>query len=162
MSIKINDHVVLATFQGRKVPLRNTNPRECYELLIGKFATVLEINPRNKQALLLFDVSLDELNLINHNKIKNTLWINLSDLVLVNTKNDLLHRLVMVIKACNCSEIADFVFRVCINMPAKHEKRLGLTAQDMHVFEKLVAMDADKKYWLSKEQMRTMVEERRG
>ena len=73
-----NDRVILETFLGDKKPHNLDNENENYFLLIGKCGVVLDI--RDKQVLILFDESLDNLGLINHNEIKNSLWIYKSDI----------------------------------------------------------------------------------
>ncbi len=77
---QINDRVVLKSFLGIKKPESGNRDNENYSLLIGKYGAILDLNKREKKILILFDDNLDDLNLINHNKIKNSLWIYESDI----------------------------------------------------------------------------------
>ena len=77
---QINDRVVLETFLGDIKSSNLDYDNENYSLLIGKHGVILDINKTDKQVLILFDDSLDDLGLINHNEIKNSLWIYESDI----------------------------------------------------------------------------------
>ncbi len=77
---QINDRVILETFLGDVKQSDIDSDNENYFLLIGKCGVILEINEKDKQVLILFDESLDDLGLINHNDIKNSLWIYKSDI----------------------------------------------------------------------------------
>ena len=59
--------------------------RENYWVLIGKTGKIIESKNENfkNRVLVLFDDNLDNLNLFNHNPIKNTLWILTTDLEIV-------------------------------------------------------------------------------
>ena len=77
---KKNDRVILETFLGDIKPSNLDCDDENYFLLIGKYGVILDVNEKDKQVLILFDDSLDDLGLINHNEIKNSLWIYESDI----------------------------------------------------------------------------------
>ncbi len=79
---QINDRVILETFLGdvKQSDIDIDSDKENYSLLIGRCGVILDINEKDKQVLILFDESLDDLGLINHNDIKNSLWIYKSDI----------------------------------------------------------------------------------
>lgn len=77
---QINDRVTLKTFLGVCRPKNLDCDEENYWLLIGKHGVILDVNEREKQVLIRFDDNLDDIGLINHNKVKNSLWIYKSDI----------------------------------------------------------------------------------
>lgn len=82
--MKLNDKVILNTFLGKK-NTNNLRDENHYWILIGESGKVIEINNDlfEGRVLVLFDNDLDELNLNNHNLIKNSLWILETDLIMV-------------------------------------------------------------------------------
>ncbi len=81
MEIAKNTHAKLKTFLGTSTPDENTRSRENYRKLIGEMGKVIdydELDPN--KVLVLFDKDLDNFWLENHNPIKNSLWIRISDL----------------------------------------------------------------------------------
>lgn len=76
----VGDEVELISFNGKNKP---ENPDEIernenFYILIGSLGIVEKINER---VLVKFKQNLDELGLVNHNEIKNTLWISKNDIV---------------------------------------------------------------------------------
>jgi hypothetical protein len=80
MNIKYNTTVVLKSFLGLVNRPEDVSTKEDYWKLMGKSGIVIDLSEDYKKALLLFDQNLDDLSLENHNAIKNTLWIRISDL----------------------------------------------------------------------------------
>ena len=80
--MSINQKVRLKSFLGKKSNKKKLDERENYWILIGQIGKIIESENENfkEKVLVLFDTNLDELNLFNHNPIKNTLWIFKTDL----------------------------------------------------------------------------------
>lgn len=86
--MKIKDKVVLKSFLGLTGAPKSTKDNENYWKLIGKKgiieakkSTLHPYYPKNGfQVLVVFDVKLDTIGLINHNKIPNSIWIFENDL----------------------------------------------------------------------------------
>lgn len=72
--------VILQSFLGTLKPKGSINLRENYWQLIGESGSIILEDLKEKKVLIRFDKNLDDLNLENHNPIKNTLWIRISDL----------------------------------------------------------------------------------
>ncbi len=77
-----NQKVKLKSFLGKKSNNNKLDERENYWILIGKYGEIIETNNENfkERVLVLFDDNLDSLNLFNHNPLKNSLWILITDL----------------------------------------------------------------------------------
>jgi hypothetical protein len=75
-----NNSVTLKTFLGTVTPKNDTEERENYWKLIGKRGQVIDDNRDGDRVLVLFEVELDAYKFENHNPIKNSLWISVSDL----------------------------------------------------------------------------------
>ncbi|MGV4413911.1 hypothetical protein [Chryseobacterium sp. T1] len=80
-----NQRVKLKSFLGIKSNNSDFDQRENYWILIGKTGKVIETKNKNfeNRVLVIFDDNLDDLNLFNHNPIKNSLWILITDLEIV-------------------------------------------------------------------------------
>ena len=79
----INDQVILKTFLGTLSPQKKINTKEDYWKLIGEKGKVITENEiSDDNVLVLFKKDLDDFNLINHNPIRNSLFIKKSDLEL--------------------------------------------------------------------------------
>lgn len=80
-----NQRVKLKSFLGTNSNNSNLDETENYWVLIGKTGKVIEAKNENfeKKVLVLFDDNLDNLNLFNHNLIKNSLWILTTDLEII-------------------------------------------------------------------------------
>ena len=83
-----NTKVKLKSFLGTQKSNKKISDDENYWLLIGKKGEIIERNNLNfaNRILILFDDNLDEMNLVNHNPIKNSLWILESDLEFLDNK----------------------------------------------------------------------------
>jgi hypothetical protein len=78
-----NTLIKLKTFNGTLEPLIEVKHRENYWKLIGEKGIVLneaDFNP--EKVLVLFEKNLDDFDLENHNHIKNSLYIDKTDLEL--------------------------------------------------------------------------------
>jgi len=76
-----NTHVRIKSFLGTLTPSKNISDDENYWKLIGEKGIVIDdVEINNDRVLVLFDNSLDDFNLINHNPVKNSLWIKKTDL----------------------------------------------------------------------------------
>lgn len=73
-------HVTLKSFLGTTTPPDGTEENENYWHLIGISGKVIDDVGWNDSVLILFDVNLDDYKLENHNPIRNSLWIKISDL----------------------------------------------------------------------------------
>ena len=81
MILKENTPVILKSFLDREdSPKRYKGSKEDYWKLLGEIGSVIKLSDNKKKALILFEQNLDDLKLENHNEIKNTLWINITDL----------------------------------------------------------------------------------
>ena len=80
-----NQKVKLKSFLGKNSNNSDLDERENYWKLIGKTGNILETKNENfeNRVLVLFDDNLDELNVFNHNPIKNSLWILTTDLEII-------------------------------------------------------------------------------
>jgi hypothetical protein len=76
--------VILKTFLGTTKPKKNTAAREDYWNLIGQKGKVIDDPLANDRVLVLFESDLDNYQVENHNPIKNSLWIRITDLELKN------------------------------------------------------------------------------
>jgi hypothetical protein len=82
--IRKNTEVKLTSFLGTLTSKKKVFDDENYWKLIGEKGKVIDdVEFNDGRVLVLFENSLDDLNLINHNPIKNTLWIRKSDLDIV-------------------------------------------------------------------------------
>lgn len=83
----IGSQVELVAFNGKPHARNTSNRSENYWLLIGTQGIVVNDVPikgiKEDRVLILFDAHLDELGLISHNEITNTLWIERSDLKVI-------------------------------------------------------------------------------
>jgi hypothetical protein len=80
-----NKIVTLKSFLGTTEAKKFTEERENYWKLIGKKGKVIDVHQENDKVLVHFEINLDDMNLENHNTIKNSLWIKKSDLTLENS-----------------------------------------------------------------------------
>lgn len=76
------------------------------------------------------------------------------------SKVDFYKKLLSMLSSCDCEEIANFVFDVYCDMPKEEEDRLGFNEQDKDSIETLMAMDAGEEFWLSKEEMKRLIDAR--
>lgn len=65
-----------------------------------------------------------------------------------------------MLSSCDCEEIANFIFDVYCDMPQEEEDRLGFNEQDKDIIETLMAMDAGEEFWLSTEEMKSLIDAR--
>lgn len=80
--IEINAKVRLVAFLGTLASAKKISDGENYWTLIGQKGKVIEDGTNNSgRVLVLFENKLDDFKVINHNPIKNSLWIQKSDLV---------------------------------------------------------------------------------
>ena len=89
IDFKNNDRVLLISFNGSMKPDLGTQPYENYWKLIHQKGIVVQ-DPTNEglykniagenRLLVRFDKSLESLGLECHNRIKNSLWVKVSDL----------------------------------------------------------------------------------
>jgi hypothetical protein len=79
MPIKKNTLIRLKSFLGTLKPTGEISEKENYWKLIGEKGEIID-DTENEKVLILFDKNLDELNLENHNPIRNSLWIRKADL----------------------------------------------------------------------------------
>jgi hypothetical protein len=75
-----NERVILKSFLGTTKRRRGTSDRENYWKLIGEKGNIIDDRVTNGRVLFLFESNLDDYRLENHNPIKNSLWIKMSDL----------------------------------------------------------------------------------
>jgi hypothetical protein len=75
-----NRFVILKSFLGTTKPKKDTSEKENYWKLIGEKGKVIDDQGTDNRVLVLFESNLDDYQLENHNPIKNSLWIRLSDL----------------------------------------------------------------------------------
>lgn len=82
-----NTKVKLKSFLGKQKSGKSVSENENYWFLIGKSGEIIERNNLKfvNRVLVLFDDNLDKMNLINHNPIKNSLWILETDLEFSDT-----------------------------------------------------------------------------
>lgn len=83
-----NRIVRLKTFLGTREPNKDTWERENYWKLIGASGKVIDVNEISEQALVLFERNLDDYQVENHNPVKNSLWIKMTDLELKNSQEE--------------------------------------------------------------------------
>ncbi|MBD2715467.1 hypothetical protein KBK19_10510 [Microvirga sp. STR05] len=75
--------VRMISFLGTAVAGEDIEARENYWQLIGKRGKIIETNDDfDGRVLVLFEQSIDDYGLENHNPIKNSLWIRITDLIL--------------------------------------------------------------------------------
>lgn len=81
----LNKKVKLKSFLG-KFENKKRSKQINYWLLIGESGKIIDEKNENfpKRVLVLFDTNLDQFNLINHNPIKNSLWILKTDLEILS------------------------------------------------------------------------------
>jgi hypothetical protein len=79
-------HVILKSFLGTTKAKKDTSERENYWKLIGEKGKVIDDHVTNDRVLVLFKTNLDDYKLENHNPIKNSLWIKMSDLKIEDEK----------------------------------------------------------------------------
>lgn len=84
----LHQTIQLKTFSGTTSPKKAIPSTENYWSLIGENGVVIEENNDYfpHRVLVQFEPNLDDLDLIHHNPIKNTLWILISDLELTSQK----------------------------------------------------------------------------
>jgi hypothetical protein len=84
--MQIGSKVRLKIFNGNASGPPNVSADANFWSLVGSHGTVIETRPIEgidaDRVLVLFDVSLPNLRLPNHNELKNSLWIKRSDLVI--------------------------------------------------------------------------------
>lgn len=76
-----NTVITLKTFHGTLKPTNKIKVRENYWKLIGEKGIVIDkadFNP--EKVLVLFEKNLDDFDLENHNPVKNSLYIDKTDL----------------------------------------------------------------------------------
>lgn len=79
-----NTLVKMTSFLGTLNPKKNVFERENYWKLIGEQGKVIDaVVNHDGRVLVLFDSDLDEFEVENHNPIKNSLWIRITDLEIV-------------------------------------------------------------------------------
>jgi hypothetical protein len=85
MSIENHTKVKLITFLGTLSPKKKIKSREDYWKLIGENGEVIDnqIN-HDGRVLVLFDKNLNDFEIENHNPIKNSLLIRLTDLEFIH------------------------------------------------------------------------------
>ncbi|GAA4374575.1 hypothetical protein [Hymenobacter koreensis] len=75
--------VRMMSFLGTLVADPDVDARENYWQLIGESGKAIDANENfDGRVLVLFERSLDDYGLENHNPVKNSLWIRLSDLLI--------------------------------------------------------------------------------
>jgi hypothetical protein len=79
-----NQIVTLRKFLGTTKAPKDTLEKENYWKLIGERGKIINDPENQDQVLVLFDSNLDDYNLENHNPIKNSLWISITDLEFKN------------------------------------------------------------------------------
>lgn len=83
MNIEKNTPVSLKSFLGILKPKKKVRENENYWKLIGEKGRVIDnVENYDGRVLVLFDRDLDDFEVENHNPIKNSLWIRVSDLEL--------------------------------------------------------------------------------
>lgn len=80
--MEINSKIKIKSFLGNSYPSEVINKDENYWVLIGETGKIIEVD--DSKYLILFDKNLDSLGLINHNPIKNSLWILKSDVEMIS------------------------------------------------------------------------------
>ena len=76
--MKLREKVILISFLGTQTPNKPINTNENYWNLIGQKGEVIET--RKERVLVHFDCEIDFYQLENHNPVKNSLWILITDL----------------------------------------------------------------------------------
>lgn len=82
----MNQKIIIKSFLGLQNSSEDDlNDNENYWRLIGETGTIIEESNEyfTNRVLIMFDKNLDDLKLINHNPIKNTLWILIKDLEII-------------------------------------------------------------------------------
>lgn len=75
--------VKMKSFLGTTTGDADIESRENYWQLIGKRGKIIDANDKHgSRVLVLFEENLDDYGLENHNPVKNSLWVRLSDLVI--------------------------------------------------------------------------------
>jgi hypothetical protein len=81
MKIKKNTSIKLKSFLGTLNPEKRIKENENYWKLIGEKGKVIDEKENDSgRVLILFERNLDEFKVENHNPIKNSLWIKITDL----------------------------------------------------------------------------------
>ena len=83
--MEINSKIKIKSFLGTSHPSKIINEDENYWILIAETGKIIEIE--ETKYLILFDKNLDSLGLINHNPVKNSLWILKSDVEKISNIN---------------------------------------------------------------------------
>ena len=84
MIVEKNTIVKLKSFLESQSPKTKTNPENNYWKIIGEKGIVIdEIVNENGRILILFDNNIDNFGVANHNPTKNSLWIKIADLEIV-------------------------------------------------------------------------------
>jgi hypothetical protein len=83
-NIMKNRPVTLKSFLGTTKPKIGTSDGENYWKLIGEKGKIIDDNDHRGRVLILFDRNLDDYHVENHNPIKNSLWIETTDLEFEN------------------------------------------------------------------------------
>jgi hypothetical protein len=79
--IKKNTKVKLKSFLGTLTSKKKIFDNENYWKLIGEKGEVIDdVEINDGRVLVLFESNLDDFKVINHNPIKNSLWIKKTDL----------------------------------------------------------------------------------
>lgn len=82
--IKKNSEVILKSFSGTLTSKTKESDSENYWKLIGQEGKVINDKELDDgRVLILFKNSLDDFKVINHNPIKNSLWIKKTDLEII-------------------------------------------------------------------------------
>lgn len=82
--IKKNTEVRLKSFLGTLTSAKKIFDDENYWKLIGEKGIIIDdVEINDGRVLVLFENNLDNFNVINHNPIKNSLWIKKTDLEVV-------------------------------------------------------------------------------
>jgi len=79
--MKKNTEVRLKSFLGTLTSKKKVFDDENYWKLIGEIGKIIDdVEINDGRVLVLFENNLDDLKVINHNPIKNSLWIKKTDL----------------------------------------------------------------------------------
>ena len=90
-NFEFGNKVKLISFHGTKMPAYPVEIKENFWRLVDSDGEIvsdkLKVHPafrdKGKQALVKFDLTLEDLGLISHNSIPNSIWIFISDLKLI-------------------------------------------------------------------------------
>lgn len=90
-NFELGNKVKLISFHGTKIPTEPVGIKENFWKIVDSDGEIisekLKMHPsfreKGKQALVKFDLNLEDLGLISHNSIPNSIWIFISDLKLI-------------------------------------------------------------------------------